>query len=105
MPVKTAVDLELLQTKYVVIQLALNRSRRMSVVLTVAAAGLLIAICGRASPQKFEKRVLTIFRQQPDPYESAHQLDCSLLFPTAIANGTERLHNFLLSDPTHISGD
>jgi len=38
---------------------------------------------------------------EPDPCESVHQLDCSLLFPTAIANGTERLHNFLLSDPTN----
>jgi len=52
---------------------------------SVAAASLLIASRGVASPQKFEKRVLTIFRLEPDPYESAHQLDCSFLFPTAIA--------------------
>jgi len=68
--------------------------------VTVVAASLLIASRGGASPQKFEKRALTIFHLEPDPCESAHQLDCSLLFPTAIANGTERLHNFLLSDPT-----
>jgi len=53
------------------------------------------------SPQKFEKRALAIFRLEPDPYESVHQLDCSLLFPTAMANGTERYNNFLLSDPTN----
>jgi len=52
----------------------------------VAAASLLIASRGGASPQKFEKRVLKIFRLGPDPYESAHQLDCSLLLPTAMAN-------------------
>jgi len=33
MPVKTAVDLQLLQTRCVVIQLAMNRSRRVSVVI------------------------------------------------------------------------
>jgi len=37
-------------------------------VLFVAVASLLIASCWRASPQKFEKRVLTIFRLEPDPY-------------------------------------
>jgi len=52
----------------------------------VAAASLLIASRGGASPQKFEKRVLTIFRLGPGPYESAHQPDCSLLLPTAMAN-------------------
>jgi len=36
-PVKTAVDLHLLQPKYVVIQLAMSRSRRVSVVLTLTA--------------------------------------------------------------------
>jgi len=56
----------------------------------VAAASLFIASRGGASPQNFEKRALTTFRLEPDPYESAHQLDCSFLFPTAIANGTER---------------
>ena len=56
---------------------------------SVAAASLFIASRGGASPQKFEKRALTIFRLEPDPYESAHQLDCSFLFPTAMANGTE----------------
>ena len=56
---------------------------------------------GGTRPQKFEKRVLTIFCLEPDPYESVHQLDCSLLFPTAMANGTERYNNFLLSDPTN----
>jgi len=30
-----------------------------------------------------------------------HQLYCSFLFPTAIANGTERYNNFFLSDPTN----
>ena len=62
---------------------------------------LLIASRGGASLQKFEKRALTIFRLEPDPCESAHQLYCSVLFPAATANGTERLHNFLLSDPTN----
>jgi len=57
---------------------------------TVAAASLLIASRGGASPQKFEKRALTIFRLEPDPYESAHQLDCSFLLPTATAYGTGR---------------
>jgi len=33
--VKTSVDLQLLQTRCVVIQLAMSRSRRMSVVLTL----------------------------------------------------------------------
>jgi len=56
--------------------------------LLVAAASLLIANRGRASPQKFEKRALTIFGLEPEPYESAHQLDCSFLLPTATANGT-----------------
>jgi len=37
MPVKTAVDLQLLETKYLVIQLAMNRSRRVSFVLTLKA--------------------------------------------------------------------
>jgi len=68
---------------------------------TVAAASLLIASRGVASPQKFEKRALTIFRLEPDPYESAHQLDCIFVFLTAMANGTERYKNFLLSDPTN----
>ena len=36
------------------------------------------------------RNVLTIFRLEPDPYESAHQLDCSFLLPTATANGTGR---------------
>jgi len=36
-PVETEVDLQLLQTRYVVIQLAMNRSRRVSVVLTLMA--------------------------------------------------------------------
>jgi len=67
----------------------------------VAAASLLIASRGGASPPKFEKRALTIFRLEPDPYESAHQLDCSFLFPTAMANATERYNHFLLSDPTN----
>jgi len=57
---------------------------------------------GGASPQKFEKGVLTIFRLEPDPYESAHQSDCSFFFPTAaMANGTERYNNFLLSEPAN----
>ena len=43
-----------------------------------------------ASPQKFEKRALTNFRVESDPYESAHQLDCSFLLPTAKAYGTGR---------------
>jgi len=59
------------------------------VLLVVAAASLLIASRGGASPQNFEKRALTIFRLEPGPYESAHQLDCSLLFPTAMANRVE----------------
>jgi len=46
----------------------------------------LITSCGGACPQKFEKRALTIFRLKPGPYKSAHQLDCSLLLPTAMAN-------------------
>ena len=56
----------------------------------VAAASLFIASRGGASPQKFEKRALTIFRLESDPYESAHQLDCSFLLPTAKAYGTGR---------------
>jgi len=36
-PVKTEINLQLLKTKYVVIQLAMSRSRRVSVVLTLAA--------------------------------------------------------------------
>jgi len=36
-PLKTALDLQLLQTKYVVIQLAMSSSRRVSVVLTLTA--------------------------------------------------------------------
>jgi len=56
---------------------------------TVAAASLVIASRVGDSPQKFEKRALTIFRLGPGPYESAHQLDCSLLFPTAMANRVE----------------
>jgi len=36
------------------------------------------------SPQNFEKRALTIFRLEPDPYEFVHQLIC-----TAIANGKQ----------------
>jgi len=58
--------------------------------LVLAAASLLIASRGGASLQNFEKCTPTIFRIEPDPYESAHQLDCSLLYPTAMANGTER---------------
>jgi len=60
----------------------------------VAAASLVIASRGGASPQKFEKRALTIFRLESGPYESAHQLDCSLLFPTAMTNrvkGTQQI--------------
>ena len=72
-----------------------------SEVQSVAAVSLLIASRRGASPQKFEKRALTIFCLEPDPYESAHQLDCSFLFPTTMANGTERYNNFLLSDPTN----
>ena len=56
----------------------------------VAAANLFIASRGGASPQKFEKRALTIFHLESDPYESVHQLDCSFLLPTATANGTGR---------------
>ena len=59
-------------------------------VIFVAAASLFIASRGGASPQKFEKRALTTFRLESDPYESAHQLDCSFLLPTAKANGTGR---------------
>jgi len=70
-------------------------------IVSVAAARLLIASRGGASPQKFEKRALTIFRLEPKPYKSAHQLNCSLLFPTAMVNGIERYNNFLLSDPTN----
>ena len=35
--VKAAVDLQLLQTRYAMIQLAMNRSRRVSLVLTLMA--------------------------------------------------------------------
>jgi len=37
LPVETEVDLQLLQTRCVVIQLAMNRSRRVSVVSTLMA--------------------------------------------------------------------
>jgi len=64
---------------------------------------------GGASPQKFEKRALTIFRLEPDPYESVHQLDCSPLFPTGMANGTERYNKFLVirskKQTTNVSGE
>jgi len=59
-------------------------------VLYVAAASLFIASRGGASPQNFEKRALTTFRLESDPYESAHQMDCSFLLPTAKAYGTGR---------------
>ena len=58
--------------------------------LTVAAARLLTASRGGASPQEFEQRALTTFRLESDHYESAHQLDCSFLLPTAKAYGTGR---------------
>ena len=67
-----------------------QKSGKVYLKITVAAASLLIASRVGASPQKFEKRALTIFRLEPDPYESAHQLDCSFLSPTATANGTGR---------------
>jgi len=66
-------------------------------VITVAAANLLIASRGGASPQNFEKRALTIFRLEPGPYESAHQLDCSPLFPTAMATELWALSKFFVS--------
>jgi len=75
--------------------------RLISLVKAVAAASLLIASRVGATPQKFEKRGMTIFRLEPDSYESAHQLDCCFLFPAAMANGAERYNNFLLSDPTN----
>jgi len=65
-------------------------------IVSVAAASLLIASRGGASPQKFEKRALTIFRLEPEPYKSAHQLNCSLLFPTAMANGIESTRPILV---------
>ena len=66
----------------------------------VAAARLLIASRGGASPQKFEKRAVAIFRLESDPYESVHQLSCSLLFPTAMVDGIESTQaNSLLSNP------
>ena len=51
--------------------------RIIKLIAFVAAASLLIASRGGASLQKFEKCALTSFRLEPDPYESAHQLDCS----------------------------
>jgi len=65
-------------------------------IVSVAAANLLIASRGGASPQKFEKRALTIFRLEPEPYKSAHQLICSLLFPTAMVNGIESTRPILV---------
>jgi len=59
-------------------------------VIVVEAASFLIASRGVASLQKFVKRALTIFRLEPDPYESAHKLDCSFLLPTGTAYGTGR---------------
>ena len=74
--------------------------------MDVAAAGLLIASRGGTRPQTFEKRALTSFRLEPGPYESAHQLNCSLLSTTAMANGIESSQpNALLSNPTNFSGD
>jgi len=70
-----------------------------SVFETVEAASLLIASRGGASPQKFEKRALTIFFLEPDPYNSAHQLNCSLLFPTAMLNGIESTRPILVIKP------
>jgi len=70
-----------------------------SVFETVAAASLLIASRGGASPQKFEKRALTIFCLERDPYNSAHQLNCSLLFPTAMVNGIESTRPILVIKP------
>ena len=63
----------------------------------VATAILLIASRGGASLQNFEKRALTIFRLEPGPYESAHQLNCSLLFPTAMATEPKALSKFFVS--------
>jgi len=63
----------------------------------VAAASLLIASRGGVSPQKFEKRALTIFRLEPGPYESAHQLDCSILLPTAMATELKALSKVFVS--------
>ena len=65
--------------------------------LYVAAASLLIASRGGASLQNFEKRALTIFRLEPGPYESAHELNCSLLFPTAMATEPKALSKFFVS--------
>ena len=70
--------------------------------MTVAAASHFIVSHGGASPQKFEKRALTIFRLEPDRYESAHQLDCSLLFPTANGQQSQKHpENYLLANPTN----
>ena len=67
------------------------------VLLVVAAASLLIASRGGASPQNFEKHALTIFCLEPGPYESAHQLNCSLMFPTAMATESKALSKFFVS--------
>jgi len=75
---------------------------------SVAAASLLIASRGGASPQKLEKRVLTIFRLEPDPYAIRASTGPWSLVPDSNYKRTEsNQHNLLLSNPTtaNISGD
>jgi len=77
-------------------------SENVIAVMNVAAASLLIASRGGANLQKFEKRALTIFRLEPDPYKPVHQLNWSLLFLTAMANGIESTQAIsLLSNHTN----
>jgi len=40
---------------------------------------------------------LAIFRLEPGPYKSAHQLNCSPLFPTAMVTELKALSKFFVS--------
>ena len=73
----------------------------------VAAASLIITSRGGASPQKFEKRTLTIFRLEPDRYESAHQLGCSFLLQQRLTEpeGSTISCYQIQQQTTNISGD
>ena len=71
----------------------------------VAAASLLIG----SRWGDFEKRALTIFRLEADPYESAHQLNCSLLLPSqqwqTESNALRPIPCYQIQQTTNFSGD
>ena len=50
--------------------------------------------------RKLEKRVPDELSPKPDPYELRAPQGCSLLFPTAIANGGQSIKaNFVVTNP------